>query len=80
MVCPDADAQDAAFHALRRHPDVAIRVTPALEPKVGPEADAVDTCLDQDPEEDDGVGLVFFDDDEEEGDQDEDGDEGEFLR
>lgn len=39
----------------------------------------MDTCLDQDPEEDDGVGLVFFDDDEEEGDQDEDGDEGEFL-
>ncbi len=79
MACPDADTQDAAFHTLRRHPDVAIRVTPALEPKVGPEADAVDTCLDQDPEEDDGVGLVFFDDDEEEGDQDEDGDEGEFL-
>lgn len=34
----------------------------------------MDTCLDQDPEEDDGVGLVFFDDDEEEGNQDEDGD------
>ena len=35
--------------------------------------------IEKGPEEDDGVGLVFFDDDEEEGDQDEDGDEGEFL-
>ena len=58
--CPDTDAQDLVYQALRQHPDVAIRVTPTLEPKVGDERQA--EAMDLGAEDDD---LDF----EDEGDQ-----------
>ena len=64
--CPDADAQDMAFQALRQHPDVAIRVTPTLEPEVedGIQADDMDPGVAEDDD------LDFEDDDEEDAHQD----------
>ena len=37
--CPDAETQALAFHALSEHPDVSVRVVPALEPEADEELD-----------------------------------------
>ena len=39
VACPDAATQAAAFQALSEHPDLAIRVVPALEPEADEELD-----------------------------------------